>query len=75
MSRLKFQVREAKTVGRGRRRRGSAPPEPGRTFQVREAATIIVPPPHWEQLTKQQEEPDHAHEPEPDTNRGEAGGI
>lgn len=73
-----MQVREAKTVRlgprrRGPRRRGEAEAsDPGQVFQVREAATVTEPPSHWAQLTKQ-EETDHVHESGSDADRGETG--
>jgi hypothetical protein len=48
------QVRAAETVVQGpRRRRGAqagTPAPPGKTFQVREAGTVIRRPPHWEKF-------------------------
>lgn len=67
-----MQVREAKTVRLGPRRRGAEETGPGQSFQVREAATVTQRPPHWDQLNKQ-EEPDHVHEPGSDSNSGETG--
>lgn len=48
-----FQVREAATVrqGRSRRRSGEEIPEP--SFQVREAVTTTLPPPHWAKLVEE----------------------
>ena len=66
-----FQVRAAVTVRQGFRGRGKRPdPGPGQTFQVREAVTVTLPPPHWATLT-QQEETDHVPQSGPDANCGQ----
>lgn len=67
-----FQVREAVTVRQGFRGRKSAEKEslpPGKSFNVREAVTVELPPPHWAALT-QQEELSHVPHSGPDTDSG-----
>ena len=76
-----FQVRAGGTVYSGFRNRrgkrlpdGDAPPGlPGRSFQVRAAVTVTLPPPHWAALTQQttqQEESHHVPHSGPDADRG-----
>jgi hypothetical protein len=78
---VSFQTREATTIYQGSRpRRGrtaggdACATEPGQVFQVREAVTVIVPPPHWAQLTEQ-EEMDHVSQPGPDADSGKTGSL
>jgi len=57
---MSFLVREARTVHEGPRRRGKrtasstgetpVPQDVMQSFLVREAATVVLPPPHWAHL-------------------------
>ncbi|MHB9075855.1 MAG: hypothetical protein ACYC6G_20330 [Desulfobaccales bacterium] len=50
---MSFQAQAAETTKLGSRSRGkAAPSEPGQTFQARPAETVIVRPPHWENLAE-----------------------
>lgn len=67
-----MQVREAVTQWAGTRpRRGGPAPAPVQVFEVREAATVIIPPPRWAEVEQRAKENDHANVSSTDANRGQ----